>query len=212
MFLLSLDLSTVGSGWSTFNQNGELVEYGVIKPSDKLHNFEKIKYIVNELKPRMKDAEHLVIEDIFLSTFAGFTHNVTGFAILAKLSGAVVNKWLAHHSELPTLYKATEARRLVGIKGTCQKAEVQLWVIKNVLMSYSTPINCDINDFDSLIDAESAQLLHKEISRETFKKHMNHISKMIEEETKLDENMADSILLGKAWFNDARSKNVKENN
>lgn len=198
MSILALDLSTACTGWAIYNDTGELCDYDSIVPDDKLHNFEKIKYIVDTLKPNMEVVEHLVVEGIFLNTFTGGLHNVTGFELLARLSGAVINSWLQIHKTIPTLYKATEARKLVGIKGTCQKAEVQLWAIENFHVGELGGEDV-LENWHCLIDAEYASLNAKEMTRPTFKLHMSKISKTIEEETGIGEDVADAVLLGRSY-------------
>lgn len=206
--MISLDLSTACTGWASYSSSGELLNYGRIVPDDKLHNFEKIKFIVDSLRAGLLEEKDLVIEGIFLNTFTGGFHNVTGFELLARLSGAVINCWLQNHDRIPVIYKATEARKLVGVKSSAQKAEIQIWVIKN--FAVGTPGPDDLDDFDALIDATYAELNSKEITRPTFKTRMAKISRMIEEATGIGEDQADAILLGRAYFNDeSHGKNTE---
>lgn len=217
--ILALDLSTACTGWSKYTPAGELLQFGRIIPDDKSHRFEKIKYIVNELTPLMLEAKSLVVEGIFLNTFAKGAQNVTGFELLARLSGAVINSYLQNHAILPVLYKATEARKLVGVKSSCQKAEVQVWAIRKFRLGMDVP-SCslnlkatteeDLDNWEALIDAEYASLNAKEMVRETFKKHMSAISKTIEEETGIGEDIADAILLGLAYVKDIRNERPQE--
>ena len=219
--ILALDLSTACVGWAKYDRSGKLLEYGRIVPPEE-HRFLKIKYLVNQLNPLMLEAQVLVVEGIFLNTFAKGAQNVTGFELLARLSGAVINSYLQNHQGLPTLYKATEARKLVGVKGSAQKAEIQLWVIRNFkvgkLIAVEDDTTADIqditeeylHDYECLIDAEYASLNAKEMVRETFKKHMSAISKKIEEETMIGEDIADAILLGLAYVKDTRVEKTAE--
>lgn len=202
--ILSLDLSTACSGWAKYDQNGNLLDYGRITPDIKLHNFLKIKFIVDQLVPHMLEADSLVVEGIFLNTFTGGFHNVTGFELLARLSGAVINAYIQSHQILPMLYKATEARKLVEVKSSSQKAEIQLWAIRK--FGVGTPSPDDLENFDALIDASYAELKTDQIKRPAFKSRMDKISKMIEEETGIGEDCADAILLGLAFYNDSRNK------
>lgn len=196
--ILSLDLSTACTGWAKYSEIGKLLDFGRIVPDDKLHNFLKIKFIVDSLAGPMFEADSLVVEGIFLNTFKGGFHNVTGFELLARLSGAVINHYVQNHAVIPTLYKATEARKLVGVKSSSQKAEIQLWVIRNFKVG-TVAEDVDLDDFDALIDAAYAELNLKEIKRPAFKSRMDKISHMIEEATTIGEDIADAILLGKAY-------------
>jgi hypothetical protein len=216
--ILALDLSTACTGWAKYSREGKLLDFGRIIPDDKLHRFEKIKFIVGKLEPLMLEAQALVVEGIFLNTFAKGAQNVTGFELLARLSGASINSYLQNHAVLPVLYKATEARKLVGVKSSCQKAEVQVWAIRKFRLGMDVPSSSlelkavtedELDEWENLIDAEYALLNAKEIVRETFKKHMSAISKTIEEETGIGEDVADAILLGLAYYNDSRNPKVE---
>lgn len=209
MSILALDLSTQNCGFAEFSNDGALLNFGNIIPDQKLHLFQKIKYVTDQLEELIKRNDVVVIEDIYLAVFNGF-RNVVGFVALARLSGAVINAWIQKHDILPVLYKATEARKLVKIKGTCQKCEVQIWVIKNFRVVQNN-IEKELDDWDAMIEACYAELGTKEVSRETFKKRMEKISKMIEEVTGIDENQADAILLGKAILND-QNQRINKNN
>ena len=212
--ILALDLSTACTGWAKYTPSGELLDFGRIVPDDKLHRFEKIKFIVDKLVPLMLEAKSLTVEGIFLNTFAKGAQNVTGFELLARLSGAVINTYLQNHAILPVLYKATEARKLVGVKGSAQKAEVQVWAIRTFRIGMDAPVcrsldlksttDEELDNWENLIDAEYASLNAKEMVRETFKKHMGAISKTIEDETGIGEDVADAILLGLAYVKDSR--------
>ena len=118
MRLIALDLSTSRTGVAIFSESGELVKRFSIVPDDKLSNFHKIKFIVDELRPHFLEVDDCIIEGIFLNTFAGGLQNVTGFELLARLSGAVIDSWLHIYDKVPVLFKATEARKLAGVKSS----------------------------------------------------------------------------------------------
>lgn len=206
--ILALDLSTACTGWAKYDEIGKLLDYGRIIPDNKIHHFLKIKFVVNELAGHILEADNLVVEGIFLNTFTGGFHNVTGFELLARLSGAVINSYLQNHDVIPTVYKATEARKLVGVKSSSQKAEIQLWVIETFKVG-EIGKDIDLDDFDALIDSAYAELNSKVIKRPAFKARMDKISKMIEEATGIGEDIADAILLGRAYV---EGKRINSNN
>ena len=207
--ILALDLSTSCTGIAHFSEyDGTLLKYTDIVPDPKLDSFYKIRYIVRELTKEFLEAEHLVVEGIFLNTFAAGKHNVTGFELLARLSGAVIDQYISIKGILPTLMKASEARPLVGLKASCQKAEVQLWVIKNYTNFNFHPV-IELDDFDAMIDAAYAELNTKQIKRPVFKSRMEKISKLIQEASGIGEDKADAILLGAAYVQ--RIRNQKNN-
>jgi hypothetical protein len=224
--ILGLDLSTACTGWSKFDEMGRLIDYGRIVPDAKSHPYQKIKFVVEKLQGHMLEANKLAVEGIFLNTFFGakgqVQHNVTGFELLARLSGAVINSYLQNHDALPTLYKAVEARKLVGVKGSSQKAEVQVWAIRNFGVGhYFTESEVEgadriegkmtpeiLEEYDGMIDAYYAQYTLKEISKNVFKSRMDEISHLIESETGIGEDVADAILLGLAYV---KGKGINEN-
>jgi hypothetical protein len=195
MSLIALDLSITRTGVAKFKDSGELETYFSIAPSDNLKNFHKIQFIVNELKPHFTNVDQIIVEGIFLGVFGRFPQ-VTGFELLARLSGAVINEWLNTKEFYPILLKATETRKYVGVKGTCQKAEVQCWVARK--FGYAT--EDQLHTFESMIEAEKAALQEGEMTKATWKKHMDQICKYIEGEIGLNEDCADAILTGLAFI------------
>ncbi len=193
---LCLDLSSTCTGYSKFAADGKLLKYDRITPDENLEPLFKLHYVVNHVKELYKDVDDLVIEGIFLGRFAGKS-NVTTFEYLAKLAGAVIYTWVAEKYKLPTIYKATESRKLAGIKGTCQKAEVQLWVVSQ----YGFADAQDIEEWQSMIDSLSGEYLAKEITLNQFKYRAGKLSGIIDQETGIGEDIADSIVLGRAFIN-----------
>ena len=191
---IALDLSTERCGIVKFNDE-KILERFSISPDYKLHPYLKIKFIVDNLKPHLKEAENCLIEGIFLNTFASGQHGVVGFETLARLSGAVVNQWLETHEVLPTLLKATSARKLAGVKGNSQKAEIQVFVAQK----FNLATEDQLDDFNSMIDAEVVQLGTKQFTKATWKKHMDQISTYIEGEISLGNDEADALILYLAY-------------
>lgn len=194
MKTIGLDLSTACTGYSIF-EDKKLIKFGQIKPKTTLTTTEKIEYIVREFVKIFKEIDvsntKFIIEDIYLGTFFG-KNQVLGFANLGRISGAImagIFLELNKSAKDIILIKAISARPLVGLKGNCQKAEVQVWVLKKFLkkevISYQKNINTLIN-----------KKLNKQIKQPEFKKEMEKISKIIEKETGLSEDQADAILLG----------------
>ena len=111
------------------------------------------------------------------------------------------NEWLNTHDKYPVLLKATETRKLVGVKTTSHKAEIQVWVAEKY--GYATADQLDT--FKCMIEAENGALLKKDFTKATWKKHMAQVSTYIEGECELDEDCADAILTGVSFFK-AREK------
>lgn len=196
--IIGLDLSTTCTGYSIFDE--KLIDYGRVKPKSTLDVLERIEYIARELaiifEPYKGNDVKFIIEDIYLAYHAG-GEQVTGFANLGRISGAIMEVIfeLGWHRQDIELIKAISARPKVGIKGNCQKSEVQAWAIKTIL-------NKDAQEYEDLIDAVYAEKFSEEISQATFKKRMDDISKIIEDETGISEDIADALLLGWGELNE----------
>lgn len=194
MKIIGLDLSTHCTGYSIF-ENGKLIKYGQIKPKITLTTYQKIEYItrefINIFKNENLENTHFVIEDIYLGQFAGKSQ-VTGFANLGRMCGSIMGSIflnLNKNADNITIIEAIEARPKVGLSGHCKKAEVQSWVLR-------TFKGIETDDYEALIDAVYAEKILGEISKTTFDKRIDDISKIIEEETQISEDQADAILLG----------------
>ncbi|MCK9545042.1 MAG: hypothetical protein M0R03_23750 [Novosphingobium sp.] len=197
-YIIGLDLSTTCSGYSKFDLKGNLIEYKKITPKTTLTTLEKISHVVYELNDILSafneddEIEKVVIEDIYLGNFRGF-NQVRGFATLARLSGAVITTILfvtnKEVEDIIILRNAVSARPMVGLKGNCQKVEVQVWVLKNFT-------DIDTSEYEALIEAVQAKKEVKDIDQKEYKKRMLKISKLVEEETGFGEDISDAILLG----------------
>lgn len=195
---IGLDLSTKCSGYSIFDENKNLIKYGQFKPKTTFTTLEKIHYIMWEFFNMFEkftleeEMDSIIIEDIFLNTFCKGKNQVLGFANLARLSGSIMTAiWIITGCEphLITLRGANVARPMVGLKGNCQKAEVQTWVLQNF-----TDIETD--EYEGLIEAIKIKKHLKEIDQKTYKKRMLEVSKIIQNDTDIGEDIADAILLG----------------
>lgn len=198
---LCLDLSSTCTGWSKFSSDGKLLKYGRITPDDKIDPLFRLHYVVNQVKELYTGVDDLVIEGIFLGRF-GSKQNVTIFEYLAKLAGAIIYTWIVEKYKLPIIYKAVEARPLVGLKGNCQKAEVQIWVVKE----YGYADQDDIDEWEGIMESLYGEKIAKEITTNQFKYRAGKLSDMIDEATGIGEDIADSIILGRAYKNDVREK------
>lgn len=197
---IGLDLSTSCSGYAVF-YDAELIMHGRIKPKTTLDVIERIEYMTRQfeelfisLKKDFKDEEVIcVIENIYLAFFKG-KNQVTGFGNLGRVSGAVMATIflvLKKNANDIKLINANVARPIVGLKGSCQKAEVQCWVLEKFF-------NKDVYDYQALIDAVFAKKGVGDIDQKEFKKRMDKISKLIEDETGFGEDISDAILLAES--------------
>ena len=176
--LLCLDLSSTCTGYSKFSGDGQLLKYDRIKPDGHLDPLFRLHYVTTRVKDLYEDVDDLVIEGIFLGRFAGKA-NVTTFEYLAKLA---------------------------GIKGTSQKAEVQLWVIREFKFASDEQIEV----WQAIMEALNGEYLAQEITLNQFKYRAGILSEIIDEATGIGEDIADSIVLGKAYINGGKNDRPTE--
>lgn len=198
--IYGIDASTKCTGLAKFDSNKKLIEYVKIKPKTTWSTLEKIIFVSQEVAKKIEediDIDKIIIEDIYLGHFRG-ANQVKGFATLARLSGAVISAIIQvtknDVEDIIILRNAVSARPLVGLKGTCQKAEVQVWVLRNFTEH-------DTSEYDALIEAVQAKKQVKDIAHKEYKKRMLEISKMIEKETDFGEDISDAILLAYGELN-----------
>jgi Holliday junction resolvasome RuvABC endonuclease subunit len=189
MSFLSLDISSVSTGYVLCNEDGTFIKKGKICPDKEETHFGKVKYIVDNVSQMFPEAEKLVIEGIYLGS------NPTVFEYLANIHGAIIYNWMKLHNNIPTIIKAISARPLVGLKGSCSKCEGQVWVCKKFL-----DINEEkIDEYEEMINALYAEKSTKQITQNQFKYRIDKLSLLIEEETGLGNDLADAIILSQAY-------------
>jgi len=189
--ILCLDLSSKCTGWSKFSRDGKLIDKGRITPSPEIEPLMKIHYITDKVKELYSNIDELVIEDIFLSKFG----NVAMIKYLARLSGAIIYSWIVEKYKIPHFYMAVVARPLAGAKGNSHKAEIQLFIIQK----YKFADKEFIDKYDDMIVEVKNRYKAKEIKKGAFKYAMGKISRLIDEESEIGEDVADSIILGRAY-------------
>ena len=187
--ILCCDLSSKCTGWSKFSKDGKLIEKGRIVPAEDIDNYFKIHYVVEKLKELYKTVDEIVIEDLYVGI------NPKSVIYLARLSGAVAYSWLEYKYKPPIFYTASHARKLAGINGRCQKAEVQVFVLEK----YKFCSKGEIKKYKEEIINCYGMLKDKTITKGSFKYKMNKLSKLIDTETGMGEDCADSIIIGLAY-------------
>ena len=205
MSLLTLDLSLKSTGYALFDKEGNLLDNNKVCPPKDYTNPQKILFIITKLKEYYNQVSNLVIEDVYL----GIT-GVRNLVSLSRLAGGVIYSWKVEHKPDAIFIGATHARPLVGLKGNCQKSEVQVFVLKKykfvspkLIYHYEVEIE-RLNEEKILIKQERATTdEEKKIKKKKLAKvkyQFNKLSKQIEKETGYGEDVCDSILLGNAYF------------
>jgi len=212
---LTLDLSLKCSGWAKFTEDGKLAKKGRIRPSKELTNFAKIHYIAVKIRELFQGIDKLIIEDLYLKVYMNQKANVESLKWLARLSGAVITEWVDRKYTDPKFYKATTARKLVGINGHAHKVEIQLYVLnkysfvsKKIIKGYNTEFEKLIKEFPVTFkrNLNKEQKKQNKLMRGKLKYRLGKLSEKIDKETNIGEDIADAIILGLAYQED---KNVK---
>jgi len=195
MSFLSLDLSSKCTGWAKFSKDGKLLDKGQIVPDKNIDVYFKIHFVTEKVKELFNNVDDLIIEDIFLGTFAG-KYNVDTLKYLARLSGAILYAWIVNKYKIPKFYMASTARKLAGINGHSQKAEVQVFILEK----YFDISKKELEKYKIEIQNIQTQLKQEEIKKSTFKAKMNKLSDIIQKETNVGEDIADALILGLAYL------------
>lgn len=190
--ILSLDLSSKCTGWAIFNQHKNLVKQGRIIPDKNIDNAFKIHYIVEEVKKLFTNIDEVIIEDLFYNKFYSFDT----VKYLARLSGAILDSWVAYKFKSAIFFTASHARKLIGINGMAQKAEIQLFMLNN----YNNISKKEYEEYNLIITQLNMDLKQKILTRNQYRNRMDKISIELEEKYKLGEDEADALVLGLAYF------------
>jgi len=148
----------------------------------------KIVDIVNSLhRPKI---DHITCEGVYLKKW-GTKFNVYEFERVLRLQGMI-----EYGLRLPWTYtQASHARKVLSLNPQAHKAEVQLFVYR-LLTRRRLPTMSD--QMESL----RQEYRQKKLSKPTFKKRADKLSRYIEQITSLSEHTADALVLAVAHILD----------
>ena len=153
MKILTLDQSTSCTGYSIFD-NGELIEYGAIRPSKKIcevnmHSmFLRVADLIDKVNP-----DKILIEDVYLKMQKVYNpktksfewrFNVATHKVLSNLQGMLIAYFVLHQIEFEVIHPSTW-QKIIKKKGKVEKEDTKSFVNKK----YSTNIKND-NVTDSI--------------------------------------------------------------
>ena len=190
---LCLDLSTKCTGYSVFTKDGKLKRKGRIIPSDSINIYHKINYVTEKIKILFKGIDEIIIEGLYYNKHSG--GNLDTVLCLARLSGAVINAWVTYSYKEPHIIKAIRARKLLNIHGFAHKAEIQIYV----LSKYKFATTNEIKIYQKSIDSLKSLYKNSKITRGQYRYRMDKLSRQIDEDTGIGEDIADSIVVGLAY-------------
>lgn len=192
---LCLDLSITSTGYSIF-EDLNLKKYGKICPAHNLSLFERSFIISTKLSKLFISMDKLIIEDIYL----GIT-GVKNLISLSRLAGGIVYAWKLVKNNDPLFFKACSVRKLVGLKGNCQKVDVQLFILEHYHLSSLKVLSefKKMRDFmyeDKVLTKNINNHIEKKKLLAKIKYQFGKLSKTVEKKTGFGNDICDSILLG----------------
>ncbi len=196
MAYLCLDLSLKCSGWAKFSNDGKLMHKGRIIPDKELNNCFKIHFIVERIKDLFDKTEEVLIEDVYVAK------NPKAVIWLSRLAGAVVSEWVNFKYKEVHFMNASHARALAGVNGHSHKCEIQTYILDK----YGFAEPQIINKYQKAIDDLKLQYKKKKLKRGQYKYRLDKISREIDEETGIGEDVADSLILGLAFAQEKKNE------
>lgn len=120
MRLLSLDISTVATGWAIFD-DGKIAHSGLIEPDRNLSDSARYYWITHHVTGliKMYKPNDVVIEDTF------YLKDPTVLKKLNRIAGQVMYIWYSMSGKSPYFYMAVQARKSIPeLKGNAKKEEI----------------------------------------------------------------------------------------
>lgn len=191
-YILAIDPSLTVCGYCIMSDRKKIVKLGQYIVNKELPFAKKIASITDELMKLAKNnsVTELIIEDIY------YNKNVMNVKRWGRLSGALMYAWYRLRKKETDLLMACSARPKIGLKGNAQKIEVQLHAARLFgLVDDST-----FYSYCGKIGNYLQQMKADKINKKEYKKRLVRLSKEFEEETKISEHIADSIVLALAWI------------
>lgn len=137
--VMSIDQSTSKSGYAIFT-NRQLAEWGIIRPSQKIHKVNMISMFLRLVKKIEEENPDLIlIEDVYMKN--GKTFNVLTHQKLSNLQGMLIAYFVLNHLEYKVVPPNSWQNKVVG-KNHCKKEDTQNFLNKK----YSTVFKEDEAD------------------------------------------------------------------
>ena len=210
MKVLALDVSTSTTGFAVIDDKLKLLEYGQFSIKDR--TLSDTMYTVEITDKALALTEKykvnaIIIEDIFCV-------DPKVFRRWARVHGGMAITWYKKTKKEPTFMMAVSARPKTNISGKASKIEVQLEISKRYNLADKAVINKYLKSFNSLVEEKEkkCQTIEKEIKDKKkqaeekkkingkFKYAVSKLSAEFEKNGGISEHVADSIVLGIAYF------------
>jgi crossover junction endodeoxyribonuclease RuvC len=193
MKVLALDVSTSTTGFAVVDSNLKLLDYGQFTIKDR--TLSDTMYTVEITDKALALAEKykvdgIVIEDIY------FSKQPQLFRRWARVHGGMALTWYKKTKKEPVFIMAISARPKAGINGKATKIEVQLEITKRYNLVKAATYTEYLSKFNEALKEKKANKLTKN----QFDYRVKKLSEAFEEQTNISEHIADSVVLGLAFF------------
>lgn len=193
MKVLALDISTTTTGYCILDDKLRLRQRGEFRIKDRtLSDTLYANAIKNKVKAiiEKEEIDDLIIEDVY------FGKNVENLKTWCRVHGAVGDYWFEKANQEPMYMMAVSARKLNDMHGQCTKIEVQLEMAK----AYKLVDEAKYYEFCGTLGKLLKEKKEKKISKNKFDYQVKKLSKEFETVTGISEHIADSMLLGRAYY------------
>lgn len=209
MITIGLDLAVRTCGLSVIEED-MLIKYTSLVSKEKNYlklQTEMVDWIFSQISPFIIRKTHqLNLEDLFYSA------NFDSTKWACRTQGAVLDRYFQITKKYPLLVMATTVRKAAGVESWADKAKIQLFILdKFKLGEVSQNVRNEITRLENTWDIQYKKLMQdkksaskvlkekiskdlKELNRIT-KNAFNRLSTEIKNQTKIDEHIADSIIL-----------------
>lgn len=120
--IMSIDQSTSKSGYAIFT-NGQLAEWGIIRPSKRVHQVNMISVFLRIIKKIEEENPDLIlIEDVYMKKGPKF--NIDTHKKLSNLQGMLIAYFVLNSLEYKVISPNTWMNKVIG-KNHCSKEDTQ---------------------------------------------------------------------------------------
>lgn len=206
---IGLDLAVKTVGVAILDEKRLVFESYTIS-SKKLSVFESQKLMVDwvweYIKPFLTEENSVVVEDVFSGINPKASINA------ARVQGALIDRYIQTTGKYPHLVMAASARKNIGIDCRWSKAQIQMYIIdkfglgeidkKTRSSIISLPIQHERKKETFKTQMKGAgkgrqKILKKQWyqTKKEFDNEMKRLSTEVKQQTKIDEHIADAIVL-----------------
>lgn len=215
MKVMGLDVSTNSTGWSVIESdqnNLKIIDCGLIRSVGSMGTTQRLYFLGNELK---KILEKFCPDEIGIEETL-FMRGPKILRTLSRFSGVAIYQAYAYQKKEVILYEPPAWRKIIGVSGSCSKAEVQIEICRrfNLLTQkqidgYRATFEKIVSDVASLkVIGKQQKILKKDLNKQIqeIEKGYDKASVDIYSDSGINNDMADSISIALAVISEKEGK------